>query len=76
LIYIDNLHAHHFHTEAEKLLAVAHHLVNKENYQIIKKRVMAITNDGVCFKSWIISSRNYLPDCSGITHNFFCITSG
>lgn len=33
--FIDILHAHHFHTEAEKLLAVAHHPENKENHQII-----------------------------------------
>ncbi len=33
--FIDILHAHHFHTEAEKLLTVAHHPNNMENHQII-----------------------------------------
>jgi hypothetical protein len=33
--FIDILHARHFHTEAEKLLAVAHQPDNIENHRII-----------------------------------------
>ena len=44
--FIDILHAHHFHSEAEKLLAVAHHPSILENHQIITQ-VIKEMRDGL-----------------------------
>ena len=44
--FIDILHAHHFHSEAEKLLAVAHHPDVLENHQIITQ-VIKEMRDGL-----------------------------